>query len=77
MPVTTNNIISEEELAKWSYLKNVQIPRINTHVDLLIGTNASRLMEPWEVINRNSSSTVLTVHLFGAVSSPRCACYAL
>lgn len=51
MPVSTANIISERELRKWPYLKEVKIPHINADVNLLIGTNASKLMEPWEVIN--------------------------
>ncbi|KAK0137844.1 hypothetical protein N1851_025926 [Merluccius polli] len=51
MPVSTANIISEKELRKWPYLEDVKIPHINADVDLLIGTNASKLMEPWEVIN--------------------------
>lgn len=44
MPVSTTNIITKEEMSKWSYLKGVHIPHINTDVDLLIGTNASKLM---------------------------------
>lgn len=48
MPVSVDNIISEEELAKWSYLRDAHIPRINADVDLLIGTNISKLMELWE-----------------------------
>ncbi|XP_013856310.1 uncharacterized protein LOC106512188 [Austrofundulus limnaeus] len=51
MPVSTDNIISEEELSKWSYLKDINFPRIHAGVDLLVGTNASKLMEPWEVVN--------------------------
>lgn len=37
-----NNIIPEQELAKWAYLKDVHIPCIDSDVDLLIGMNASR-----------------------------------
>jgi len=44
MLLSTNNIIPEEELSKWTHLKGVDI---NADVDLLIGTNASKLMEPW------------------------------
>ena len=50
-PVSTVNIISKRELRKLSFLEDVKIPHINADVDLLIGTNASKLMEPWEVIN--------------------------
>jgi hypothetical protein len=49
--VSADNLISEVELNKWPYLQGIRIPRIAANVDLLIGTNASKLMEPWEVIN--------------------------
>lgn len=60
MPVSSDNIVSEEGLAKWPYLKDIQIPRITADVDLL---NASKLMEPWEVINShgNGPYTVRTL----------------
>lgn len=67
MPVTTNNIITEEELSKWSYLKDVRIPRISAGVDLLIGTNSSRLMEPWEVINSEGEGPYAVRTLLGWV----------
>ncbi|XP_061890530.1 zinc finger protein 260-like [Entelurus aequoreus] len=51
MPVTTRNLINEEELAKWPHLDGVTLPRIQADVELLIGTNASKLLEPWEVVN--------------------------
>ena len=51
MPVTTSNIVTQEELQKWPYLFDVQIPCIDADVDLLIGTNAPKVLEPWEVIN--------------------------
>lgn len=43
MPVTTSNIVTQEELQKWPYLSDVQIPCIHANVDLLIGTNPGRL----------------------------------
>lgn len=67
MPVSTANIITEEELSKWSYLKSVQIPCIDTDVDLLIGTNASKLMEPWEVINNQEEGPYIVRTLLGWV----------
>ncbi len=67
MPVTVNNIIPEEELAKWTYLKDVHIPRIDSDVDLLIGTNASRLMEPWYVINSQGKGPYAVRTLIGWV----------
>lgn len=46
MPVSTNNMIKEEDLAKWPYLGGVGIPHIQAEVELLIGTNTSKMLEP-------------------------------
>lgn len=51
MPVSTDNLIKSEDLAKFPYLSKVHIPNINANVDLLIGTNAPKILEPWEIIN--------------------------
>ncbi len=51
MPVSTNNIVTEGDLAKWPYLSKVKIPSLSANVDLLIGSNAPKMLEPWEVIN--------------------------
>lgn len=67
MPVSTDNIISEEELTKWPYLKELKIPHMNSDVDLLIGTNASKLMEPWEVVNSQSEGPYAIKTLLGWV----------
>lgn len=67
MPVSADNIISEEELAKKSYLKDAHIPRINADVDLLIGTNASKVMKPWEVINSRGEGPYAVRTLLGWV----------
>lgn len=39
------------DIDQWSYLKGVQLHDIDEGVDLLIGTDAPRVMEPWELIN--------------------------
>lgn len=67
MPVSPGNIISEEELAKWPYLNGIQILRIRADVDLLIGTNASKLMEPWEVVNSRKNGPYAVRTLLGWV----------
>ena len=63
MPVTTDNMVTPEDLTKWPYLAKVNIPSLKANVDLLIGTNAPRLLEPWEVINscENGPYAVKTV----------------
>ncbi|XDV29292.1 hypothetical protein PO909_032429 [Leuciscus waleckii] len=51
MPVTTNSIPKQKDLAQWKYLSRVKLPSINSKVELLIGTNAPKCIEPWEVVN--------------------------
>ena len=46
MTVTTDNIITQEDLAQWPYLSAIQIPCIKANVNLLIGSNAPKLLEP-------------------------------
>lgn len=50
MPVTVDNMMTPEELANWPHLSKVKIHPIKANVDLLIGTNAPKILEPWEVL---------------------------
>ena len=54
-----DNIVTEEDLAKWSYLAKVKIPSIKANVDLLIGSNAPKMLEPWEVVNSQGKARML------------------
>lgn len=51
IPVTKTNIPNQRALSKWPYLRNVQISTINADIDLLIGANAPKAIEPWQIIN--------------------------
>lgn len=51
MPVTKQDMVMSEDLVKWPYLSKINLTSINAEVDLLIGNNAPKLLEPWEVIN--------------------------
>ncbi|XP_030596228.1 uncharacterized protein LOC115787620 [Archocentrus centrarchus] len=50
-PVTSDDIVSTADMERWPYLSKVHIPTINANVDLLIGINAPKILEPWEVVN--------------------------
>ncbi|XP_031425669.1 uncharacterized protein LOC116220856 [Clupea harengus] len=67
MPVTTNNIPRQSDLAQWAYLSEVKIPSISAKVELLIGTNAPTLIEPWEVVNSQSGGPYAARTLLGWV----------
>ncbi|KAL2089185.1 hypothetical protein ACEWY4_016084 [Coilia grayii] len=75
MPVTTSSIPKQNDLAHWAYLSKVTIPSISSKVELLIGTNAPNLLEPWEVINSQNGGPYAVKTLLGwVVNGPlRCA----
>ncbi|KAL7827084.1 hypothetical protein SRHO_G00328020 [Serrasalmus rhombeus] len=51
IPVSKENVISSKDLEKWPYLRNVDIKEIDADVELLIGVNTPKAVEPWEIIN--------------------------
>ena len=63
----TDNIPSKQDLARWPYLQKVNIPEIDANIELLIGTNASKIMEPWEIINSQGEGPYAVKTLVGWV----------
>ena len=52
IPVEASGSITKSDLDKWDHLRNLDLPVIDcTHVDLMIGTNAPQVHEPWEIRN--------------------------
>ncbi|KAG1936405.1 hypothetical protein F2P79_018737 [Pimephales promelas] len=49
MPVHRGNIPRQKDLQRWPHLKHVQIREIDSDIDLLIGSNVPRALEPWQV----------------------------
>lgn len=47
--------------------RDAHIPHINANIDLLIGMNASKLMEPWELISSPGEGPYAVKTLFGWV----------
>lgn len=50
MPVHKGNIPHQKDLKRWAYLRDVHLPDIDSEVELLIGTNVPRALEPLQVI---------------------------
>ncbi|XP_059931369.1 uncharacterized protein LOC132474599 [Gadus macrocephalus] len=67
MPVDTDSILKTEELARWPYLSEIQIPKIKAEVELLIGNNAPKAIEPWEIINSRENGPYAVKTLLGWV----------
>ncbi|KAL2098438.1 hypothetical protein ACEWY4_007645 [Coilia grayii] len=51
LPVSKHHIPKQETIHKWQYLHEVKIPQLDADIELLIGTNAAKVMEPWKIIN--------------------------
>lgn len=54
MLVSVVNIPQQGDVAKWSDLNNIKLHDLDADVDLLIGTDAAKVMESWELINSQS-----------------------
>ena len=67
MPVDTDSIPKTEELSRWPYLSEIQIPKIKAEVELLIGNNAPKAIEPWEIINSRENGPYAVKTLLGWV----------
>lgn len=67
MPVSTENMATSEHLKKYPHLSKIQIPKLNAKVDLLIGTNAPQLLEPWEVVNSDGNGPYAVKTVLGWV----------
>lgn len=67
MPVTKENIPTQEDIKQWPYLSEVQLPHIDCDIDLLIGMNAANVMEPWQVINSQEDGPYAVITLLGWV----------
>ncbi|KAI4882679.1 hypothetical protein NFI96_029603, partial [Prochilodus magdalenae] len=50
IPASEENIPRQEDVNKWPHLSQVQLPSIRAGIDLLIGTNVPRALEPWQVV---------------------------
>lgn len=69
MPVTKQNIPNPSDIVRWPYLKDVRLHSIDADVDLLIGTDAPVIMEPWQVINSQGEGPYAVRTLLGWVVS--------
>jgi hypothetical protein len=67
MPVTADNIPSKQDLARWPYLQKVNIPEIDGNIELLIGMNASKIMEPLEITKSQGEGPYAVKTLVGWV----------
>ena len=49
IPVSRDDIPTAHDIEKFAYLSDIDLPRINAGIELMIGNNVPQVMEPWEV----------------------------
>lgn len=65
------NIPRQEDLLRLPHLEHLEITEIDSGVDLLIGTNVPRALEPWEVVHGvNSGPYAVKTMLGWTVNGP-------
>ena len=71
IPVTKTNIVTSEDIKRWTYLDDIHLTHIDADVELLIGVNAPKAMEPWQVINsQDDGPYAVRTHLGWVVNGP-------
>ncbi|KAK7899128.1 hypothetical protein WMY93_019981 [Mugilogobius chulae] len=50
MPVYKGNIPTNKNIHKWPHLRHIHLPQIDAGIELLIGSNIPRALEPLEVV---------------------------
>ena len=49
LPVTVDEIPRQTDVDRWAYLKSIHVPHINAEIELLIGNDAPKVLEPKEI----------------------------
>ncbi|KAJ8402854.1 hypothetical protein AAFF_G00361680 [Aldrovandia affinis] len=78
IPVSKENIPTQNDLEKWPYLSGIQLDEIDANIDLLIGINVPKAMEPWHIINSQGNGPYAVKTLLGwVVNGPLNTCTAM
>lgn len=67
IPVTTDNFVSQDDLKRWPYLKEVKLHHIDSDIGVLIGVNAPKALEPWKIINSEGNGPYIVKAVLGWV----------
>lgn len=62
IPVTVQNIPSQEDVMKWPYLHQVKISHIAPEIGLLIWNNVPKALDPWRLINSQENGPCFKNH---------------
>ena len=65
IPVTRENIPTQQDIDKWSYLQEVKLPCIDAEIGILIGNNVHKAFEPWKVIHSQNNGPYAVKTILG------------
>ena len=71
IPVSRDDIPRVQDIEKFSYLRDIDLPRINAGIELMIGNNVPQVMEPWEVRHsQNNGPFAIRTKLGWVINGP-------
>ncbi|XP_030836004.1 uncharacterized protein LOC115921870 [Strongylocentrotus purpuratus] len=65
IPVDKSDILRRNDIARWPYLQEINLPEINADVGILIGNNVPKAMEPLQVINSQNDGPFACKSIIG------------
>ena len=75
MPVDTSSIPTNDDLSRCPYLREVNLLTVKANLELLIGSNVPKALEPWEVVNSQGDGPHAVITKSGwVVNSPLNGC---
>lgn len=78
IPASKESLLTQEDLERWPYLSGVQLTAIDADIEMLIGMNVPKAMEPWHVINsRGKGPYAVKTKLGWVVNDPLSSCSAM
>ena len=69
LPVSKENMVSQQDVKKWSHLESIEIPKIDAEVNLLIGSDVPQALEPLEIKREQKGEPYATRTALGWVAN--------
>lgn len=67
MPISRVHIPTQEDIAEWPHLQDVELPQMDSPIDLLIGSNVADAYSPFEVRTGPQGSPHATLTRIGLI----------
>ncbi|KAL0176346.1 hypothetical protein M9458_028676, partial [Cirrhinus mrigala] len=78
IPVSKDNLFTQNDLKRWPYLSGITLKSIDADVEMLIGMDVPKAMEPWQVLNSQNDGPYAVKTLLGwVVNGPLNSCPAM